>query len=180
MDLLAKSGENSYPADLKTWHHHLDSIILMTYDYHRSSSSVAGPISPLYAQNPQSHAIIKNLQQISTKIPLEKILIGIPFYGYRWQTVEDTFLSQTFPNTGSTIQYKDIKILKVDSLPIDHWNPITFTPWLVGSENDQYFQIHYESPRSIAHKVELVTSAHLNGIAIWALGYEGNDKEIWL
>ena len=39
--------------------------------------------------------------------------------------------------------------------------------------------IYYESPRSIAYKLDYVNQLDLGGIAIWALGYEGEGRDLW-
>ncbi len=37
----------------------------------------------------------------------------------------------------------------------------------------------FENARSINYKIDLVENLHLGGIAIWALGYEGDYPELW-
>ena len=53
-----------------------DYVCIMCYDYHWSGSE-AGPIGPL-------GWLRKVVKYALSTIPREKIVIGIPFYGYRW------------------------------------------------------------------------------------------------
>ena len=40
-------------------------------------------------------------------------------------------------------------------------------------------QIYFEDERSLKAKLELVKQTGLGGVGFWALGYEGEDEEIW-
>ena len=59
------------------------------------------------------------------------------------------------------------------------WDRNSLTPYGVASESGQISQIYIENETSIRLKLEFVKSANLGGIAIWALGYEGNSSWIW-
>jgi chitinase len=67
--------------------HHLDFINLMSYDYHGSWDRKLGHNSPLYASK---HDSIENHRltidwtvrlYLTLGVPLEKLIVGIPFYG---------------------------------------------------------------------------------------------------
>lgn len=189
VDIFADTGSKYRLWDLSSLSPSVDRFIVMAYDYYRKSSTQAGPVAPLtgkcYTGSTQpclSQDIISHLSQITKLVPSEKILLGIPFYGYEWQTASQNFLANTYPQTGSLASYSRIQSLfsdpSVSSLSAV-WSETTLSPYLVFEINHQTHQIHYENSDSLKQKIKLVKSANLGGIAIWAIGYETPHQELW-
>lgn len=132
-----------------------DSVKIMAYDYHWSTSS-AGPITPLaWLDQVASYA--------ESAMPAQKVLIGLPFYGYDWSGsggVPVTYpqAMQTAQNAGATITY-------------DPNGEATFTY----SGHTVYFQ----DAVSYQKKIELLKQKHgsIGGFTAWAAGQE--DPNIW-
>jgi spore germination protein len=61
----------------------------------------------------------------------------------------------------------------------EHWNDQALAPYLSYVEDGKNYIIYYENPRSISYKLDLVNQLDLGGVAIWALGYEGEDRVLW-
>jgi len=53
------------------------------------------------------------------------------------------------------------------------------SPYITYQQDGELYTIYYEDPQSIAYKLEYARQLDLAGIAIWALGYEDNDRELW-
>jgi len=178
VDLYVYAIVHNYPFDLEKIVNEVDQIILMAYDFHRPSSTNAGPIAPLRAEK-NEYSIINALKSALTKINKEKIILGVPFYGYEWQTINEEFKSQTLPKSGALATYQRIKeILKNQDIKV-LWNDQSMSPWFFYQQENKIKQIYYENKRSLKYKMELVKQLKLAGISIWALGYEGNSPEIW-
>jgi len=192
IDIFASSTENPRLWDLKKLAPVTDKFIVMAYDYFRKSSSQAGPVAPLSGKCQSifteekdclSEDIITHISQISKLVPSEKIILGIPFYGYQWQTATTDFLSNTYQGTGSLATYQRILTLFQDSDISSlsaQWSEKSLSPYLSFQQNEKIFQIHFENAQSIEQKIKLVNSANLGGIAIWALGYEGVSDDLWI
>lgn len=202
ISVFADSGQKDRIWDFPALAPHLDLVVVMAYDYFRSSSTQAGPVSPLRgscANRSGSAAcldsdISTHLGAISKLLPPEKILLGVPFYGYEWQTSTSGFLSNTYEDSGGIATYKRVKELlaqKDEPQPIHQnqkvfgiqtfWNDLTLTPYIV--YEDKYHriqQIHYEDTRSLSLKYDLVNQTNLAGIAIWALGYDAPYPDLWV
>jgi spore germination protein YaaH len=191
IDTFANVAENPRLWDLQQLEPVTDKFIIMAYDYYRKSSPQAGPVAPIKGKctsvysrekNCLEKDIITHLSQISKLIPSSKIILGIPFYGYEWQTASPDFLANTYPGTGALATYQRIQSLfqdtEISSLSAK-WSASTLSPYLVYEKNDQIFQIHFENAQSLEPKIKLVESADLGGIAIWALGYEGVSQDLW-
>lgn len=156
-----------------------DYFVVMTYDYTMPGSNSSGPNSPLRGSGDlYEHDVIKNIAEISKLVPSEKILLGIPFYGYEWDTVDSSKYSPTI-SKGSTASLERIqKMLDEKTLELI-WDRNSLTPYGIATNSGQVSQIYFENETSLRLKLEFVKSAQLGGIAIWALGYEGNNSWVW-
>jgi spore germination protein len=157
----------------------VDEIIIMAYDYHRTDSTLAGPIAPLYG-SANEHSIMQTLDSLVGRVPSEKIIVAIPFYGYEWQTYNQSFKSPTVANTGALATYKRVREL-IESRTDEQikWDEKSMTPWLVYTQSGAIKQIYYEDERSLEKKIEVIKERKLGGIGIWSLGYEGDTEELW-
>jgi len=191
IDTFASVGEKPRLWDLKKLEPVVDKFIIMAYDYYRSSSSQAGPVAPIKGKcttefpeqtNCLGEDILTHISMISKLIPSEKIILGVPFYGYEWQTASSDFLSNTYSGTGSLATYRRIQTLFQDqkiSTISALWSDNTLSPFIIYEEDGDTFQIHFENAQSLEQKIKFLESANLGGIAIWALGYEGQSQDLW-
>ncbi len=157
-----------------------DYFVIMTYDYHLPTDSKSGPNSPLRgAGNQFEHDILTNLAEITKLVDSRQILLGIPFYGYEWDT--DTNIKYAPTNNRAAVASLERiqKLIDENTLEL-LWDRNSLTPYAIRREEGEIIsQIYYESIDSIRLKLELVKSANLGGIAIWALGYEGDYPNLW-
>lgn len=168
--------------NLSLIHPFVDHIIMMAYDYHRRVSPQAGPNSPLYGKSDGKWEsdIMSDLKGYTDKVPSEKVLLGIPFYGYQWQIEEaENPNSFTTPKTGSTITYENIPSILNQLSKQRSFDPLAFSPYILFNKNGKTYVLYYDDAQSLKYKLELVKQARLGGIAIWALGYEGDQRELW-
>lgn len=133
-----------------------DSVKIMTFDFHYSTGG-AGAITPLaWLDTVAGYA--------QSSIPNEKIMIGLPWYGYDWGTT-GTAAAVTYATAMSMAQNGGITVKH------DADGEATFTY----SGHTVYFQ----DATSYAAKVELIKQKHasIGGFAHWAAGTE--DPAIW-
>lgn len=168
--------------DLAALNNSVDYFIMMAYDYHRRSSSYAGPVAPLGGAGTNwDHDVTTDLASILQFLPTQKVVLGIPFYGYRWRVTAPDNLT-TFSGTGSTVRYRIISdILTENNLtPFEiKWQDASLSPKLIYQQSNQTYVAQFENAASIAQKLSLVDQQNLAGIAIWALGYEGESRDLW-
>ena len=156
-----------------------DQIILMAYDFHNASSSIAGPVAPINSDTSVSISSAIN-SAIKKQIDLSKIILAIPFYGYEWRTDSDQFGANTYPNTGAMASYKRVHQLIKDRHLISDWSATAMSPFLVYQDDSGFTkQIYYENDQSIDLKLQFVNQVNLGGTAIWAIGYEGTNASLW-
>lgn len=188
ISVYASSASHHLLWDIPALTSSVDHVVVMAYDFHRSSSPVAGPVAPMFgAKQSWDNDVALHMKEILTQIPAQKVLLGIPFYGYEWETTKGDSRSLVFPGTGSTASYSRVQRLlqstnsgEVADGPITQgWDDDALSPYVIFSKDDRQHVIYYEDARSIGYKVELVNELRLGGIAIWALGYEDGSRELW-
>lgn len=157
----------------------VDHVIVMAYDYRQANSTRAGPVAPLYGSK-NEHSIHQSIQSLNGRVEPHKIILGIPYYGYEWQTINTQPKSFTINNSGALATYKRVREL-IDSRKdiIYHWDSKAQSPWLVYRQNGAIKEIYYENEKSISAKRQYMEDQQLGGIAVWALGYEGIYTDIW-
>lgn len=160
-----------------------DFFIVMAYDYHIRSSPVVGPVAPIFGRGTGrwEHDVVTNMRDILEHVAAEKVMLGIPFYGYEWTSTSDEPGAATYPNSGATATYdRVLRILEDPDLKAkERWDDEALSPYVVYKERGQTQFIYYENTRSLSYKLDFVEQLGLRGIAIWALGYEGNRGELW-
>jgi spore germination protein YaaH len=183
IDMYAGAASSSQLWDVPAIAPEVDYIVVMAYDFHQRSSPQAGPVAPLFGGKEfWDSDINQHLQAFLQVVPPSKILLGIPFYGYEWQTTSRDAQSHTFPKTGTTAQISRVSELlaQKEELQVEEqWSEAALSPFLSYEKNGETFVIYYENSRSISYKLDYVNQLDLGGIAIWALGYEGESRELW-
>lgn len=130
-----------------------DSITIMTYDEHYSGGS-PGPIASL-------PWMTQALDYAIRYIPNEKILLGIPVYGYDWSN-EPTRL----------VPMRDIPELVSQTNARILWSDQAVEPYFYYWRGRARHTVWYENELSAKIRLGFVKSYRLRGIAIWRLGYE--------
>lgn len=156
-----------------------DYFVVMTYDYTMPKSKSAGPNSPLRDFSGEfEHNILKNLGELTKLIPPKKLLLGIPLYGYQWDTQDASKYSPT-ESRGVTASLERIEQMLNEKTLELVWDRNSLTPFGISTESGTTSQIYFENETSIRLKLELVRSSGLGGIALWALGYDNNVPWLW-
>jgi spore germination protein len=151
-----------------------DRVVLMAYDYHYSGSFLAGPVAPLSgAPEVREFDVEMAVAEAVRVIDPRKIILGVPLYGYEWETISDVSGAATIPGTAATASTMRIAQLLSDCATCSAiFDPISAEAALVWKEEDYFNQIFYETAVSMQKKIELAQAYRLGGIALWALGYE--------
>ncbi len=151
-----------------------DYVVLMAYDYYYLGSYVSGPVAPLGgAPDTYEFDVPMALAEAVKKIPKEKLLLGIPLYGYQWETLSDRQGAPTIPGGGSTASSKRaIELKEACATCSATFSPVTQSPILTYMDGAVYNQIYYEDAASLAKKLNFARENGIGGVALWALGYE--------
>lgn len=153
---------------------YVDRIIVMAYDYHYIGSPVAGPVAPLNGGKEVREIDVEiTVKEALKQAPPEKLMLGIPTYGYEWDSLSDTPGAPVIPGTGKTASATRIeKVLRECSNCKKGRDEFSKQPYIIVKEGNVYRQIFYVDAESVKHALELVQKYALGGAAIWAYGYE--------
>lgn len=144
----------------------VDRFRIMGYDKHYSSSE-AGAIAPM----PWLKEI---LEFAKTQVLAEKLILGIPLYGYNWGEKEKTY----------SVTFEDAEYLLGKYKPNIKWNDtdkeafFTYDKSLVDKpEETEKRTVYFQNKDSIENKWKTAAPFPVFGIAFWRLGAE--DQSIW-
>jgi spore germination protein YaaH len=149
-------------------------LMVMAYDYHWSGSANTGPVSPLAGWGTYNVSwTVADYQNWGA--PPAKILLGVPYYAYRWPAVSG--------NAGAAALGEGIGLTySVARTEADAhsrlWDSASSTPWY-RYQSPGWFQGWYDDSTSLSAKYDLVRAEDLAGVGVWALGYDGARPELW-
>lgn len=134
-----------------------DEVRIMTYDYTSSGSKAAGPIAPIsWYEDVLEYSV--------TKIPKEKLVMGIHLYGYEWG--DDGKVSAK--------TYSQAEALKIQA-------GYTYNHDLVYAEGRADYQclrggkcvLYFQDKEGVETRKELAKKYNIKGVVYWRLGGEG-------
>jgi spore germination protein YaaH len=157
-----------------------DRVIIMAYDFHSFGSFVTGPNAPLYGTESVAEFDTNAAVNAAVRtIGAEKILLGVAFYGYSWETIGDFPRAATLPSSGLVMSNKDVADFLAKCMNCaKKFDDSALESYVIYKNEDTgtYSQIFYPDEKSIKYKVDYIKNNNLAGAAIWALGYEdGSD-----
>ena len=179
VDIYSISATRARLWDIASLAPNLDYLVVMAYDYFQPSSSQTGPVAPLRGSPTLfNEDVTKNLAETLRYIEPGKVLLGIPFYGDSWQTVStDKYAAPVGTGALATLSTIEAQI-RANTLA-ELWDRDSLSPYSVATVSGKTREYYYENTTSIGLKLDLVKAAGLGGIAIWALGYEGDPSPLW-
>lgn len=154
-----------------------DSIVIMAYDFHSTASSVSGPVAPLGGAGIESEYDVETaVQKALNVIPAEKIILGVPLYGYEWESLGNVPRSAVIPNAGQAASNRRAEDLVTSCATCSaQFDTTAQEAYVIYKDTDTgtYHHIFFPIEKSTSEKVNYAQNNHLGGLALWALGYEG-------
>ena len=168
VDTYIISGSVRDLFDLVLLSQHVDSFVIMGYDMHYALGN-PGPISPMGG----SINIIGLVQGYLEKVPAEKLILAVPYYGYDWPINLDS--SSSTPSA-AILSYAELAEVSKQHKLI--WDETSQTPSYRYTDNGIEREVHFENVRSLGIKYDFVAAKNLKGVGIWALGYDGLNSDL--
>jgi hypothetical protein len=107
---------------------------------------------------------------------MDKLILGLPYYGIEWQTIND----QAGATTTSYGESRTYQIAAQNAANYGRrWSELYKSPWYAYLNETNWYQCWYDDSLSLSYKYKLVLEKQLAGIGIWALGYDGARPELW-
>lgn len=156
-----------------------DALMMMCYAFSGTWSSIAGPNAPLtgWGSSPESSSnmawALCDYVRYAPEVH-DKLVVGLPYYGHQWETASQ------YTHSGcsgcSTLFYTTLadRAAAYGSL----WDGESLTPYYTFYDGG-WNQGWYDDQASLELKYDIVRMAGMQGVAIWALGYDGDRPELW-
>lgn len=155
----------------------VDYVVLMAYDFHNPGSLVTGPVSPTFGAGTISEFDTETAVQKAIGImPASKVILGIPLYGYSWESINAIPRSAIIPGTAIIISNRTVEdFLSNCATCSAEYDPTDKEPHIIykNANTGTYQQIFYPDQTATQEKVNLAQNYSLGGMALWAIGYEG-------
>jgi chitinase len=180
---IATGADQTYinQTDLGEAHKYLDFINIMCYDYFQGWMHQTGHHANLYPSDKDKYKVNSGVEavdrHIKAGVPVDKLVLGIPFYGRQWKKVvaANDGLYEPAKEGGMIVAYWDIleklktgnyKIMYDESAKASYaWNA-----------TDSIF-ISYETPKDIQLKTAYIKTKGLGGAMFWEYSLD-KDQEL--
>ena len=162
----------------------VDRVMLMTYNYRWSGSTVTGAVAPLdhASRNVRLH-ITRALQWV----PAKQLLMGVPYYGYDWPVKSDVpnaavQSNKTLYGAVTSVTYAQARTF-LEMHPDVEWRYDAlegsgfYTYW--DSVKGTFRQVYFEEQRSLDAKYDYAIVTGLAGIGIWTIDNDRGYPELW-
>ncbi|TMD86382.1 MAG: hypothetical protein E6I73_16215 [Chloroflexi bacterium] len=147
-----------------------------------------GLATPCYVFNDTT-----SVTEYLTKAPASKIILGVPYYGYKFSTVGSNPNSAIQPQYPTPIADNYANIVSELSCSLQNrgggWDSTAQSPWVTwysprandpcGENLWTWRQLYYDTPASLGMKYDLVNQSNLRGAGMWALGYDSGVPDLW-
>ena len=171
LSTIASGGFRSYleANDLGKAQEYLDLVNIMAYDFYTAGDQVTGHHANLFPNGAKGRSAQTTVDEhVEFGVPVEKIVLGIPFYGRMWKQVspEDHGLFQS-GKFEMGLPYHQIYALATTSKFQRFWDEKAAAPYLFSSSDSTW--ITYEDTVSIQAKAQFIREKNLAGAMFWEL-----------
>ena len=169
-----------------------DAIMVMAYDFSWPGSARAGGVSPIYS--PYIFDVNDAVASYLSRVPANKLIWGVPYYGRAWTTQTSTVNSLTCKSAsicptgnaaagafGRSWAPRYVDALAAVGVHGRRWDANGQVPWYTyfSSTYNTHVQGYYDDADSLRAKYGLVTSNGMRGVGIWHLLMDVERVELW-
>jgi len=167
--------------DLPALNNVVDQFIIMGYGYYYSGSGTAGPTDPLYSGSIwSSYNLIRSIDYyVDNGVTPSKLLIGLPYYGYEWETVSNAIPAATTGAFSSARMYNYIKNNTSGNYSTRQYDFQSETPYYTYQIGGNWREAFVGDEYSLGKRYDIVKQLKIGGIGIWALGYDDGYSQLW-
>ncbi|NLG33092.1 MAG: hypothetical protein GX550_06190, partial [Syntrophomonadaceae bacterium] len=158
--VFARTGNENWPTpyEYREIGKIADKVIVMAYDYSYKTSA-PGPIAPIWW-------IKQVIAYMGNNIPKEKLLLGMPTYGYDWNS-SGSAVTVTQPRLLDLKKKYELK---------ENFDNESMSPYYTYVDHKgQYHQIWLENEKSLQEKYDLAVENGWGGISFWRIGNGFHD-----
>jgi chitinase len=167
--------------ELGELHKYIDFLNIMTYDFYNGWHNVNGHHSnylPSARPEMDKNSVVNAVEMhVKAGFPIEKINLGIPFYGRIWKGVKSEsgkILFNIAETVGMGIDYRDFyQNINANGFK-RYWDDTAKAPYLWNPAEKTF--ISYEDEESIKLKIEYLKQRGLGGVMFWEYSADVDKK----
>jgi len=180
---IATGADEAYVknTELGELHKYIDFLNIMTYDFYNGWHNINGHHSNyLPSDQPEmdKNSVVNAVEMhVNAGFPVEKINLGIPFYGRIWKGVKaesDQILFNKAETVGMGIDYVDFyQNINANGYK-RYWDDTAKAPYLWNQAVKTF--ISYEDEESIKIKIEYLKQRGMAGVMFWEYSADHDKK----
>jgi spore germination protein len=155
----------------------VDRFVVTGYDYYGAFSDSTGPAAPLSSGLEWGAPNIERSvgDYLKKGIPPAKLLLGLPYYGMKWQTANTKVPSPKTEFLGFPLYRRIRNELALKEI---NYDTASVTAFYISNATlpEQYW---FDDSETLAEKYRWVLRNRLGGVGIWALGYDNGYPDLW-
>ena len=175
---ISASVSNLKDLEAKKLAKNLDWFGVMAYDFCQAGSATTCHHSAL---NPLGRKAVQWL--LKNKVKPKQVVLGVPFYGYRWKvrSAKKNGLGQLVSRSdvqdpeNVNISYAEL-MEKYFKKGHPYWDSYVNEPWLFNADDST--MISYDNEKSLALKASYVKKNKLGGVMIWEISGDTPGHEL--
>lgn len=160
----------------------VDHVVVQGYDFHYRGSETSGPVAPIRGWGGRNwEAVARRYDLLG--VPMSKILMAVPLYGYEWPT------ETAEPRSPTRGRGNTVSLGRVDSdlVPALGGSALaraaqyglrrdvqSGSAWYAYERVDGWYQGWFEDEESLSAKLDFVRLRGMAGVAFFPLGYDQN------
>lgn len=180
---IATGADQAYidHTNLGEAHTHLDFINVMCYDFYQGWMFQTGHHGNLYPSDKEKYGGNSGVEaidrHIAAGVPVDKLVLGIPFYGRKWEKVEPTEvpLYASANEGGYIIPYWEI-LERLESGNYDKMYDESAKASYLWSATENVF-ISWDTPKEMELKAAYIKEKGLGGAMFWEYSLD-KDQEL--
>lgn len=165
-----------------------DGIFMMAYDFAVGKSDNAIPTSPLggHESGKYWYDIKTAVSDFLTVMPADKLILGVPYYGYNYivdepvvkaETRNSRAVSQTYTTIQDRFSTDDVEGVNQVVRGWDDEGQVGYVAY--HTDEAGWRMIFMEDQRSLGLKYDFAKEQGLAGVGMWALGNDDGKTELW-
>jgi spore germination protein YaaH len=161
-----------------------DAVFVMGYPYKGSRSKRAGAVAPL---DGVGYGLQETVDAYLARTTADKVILGLPYYGYEWSTETKYRHSRTRP-AGPTYGYPNSDrigaAIDLGALHGRRWDPeqlVAWTRWRYQACPScpwTWRQLYYDDVESLGLKYDMVLERGLRGVGLFKIGSDAGHPEL--
>ena len=162
----------------------VDQMLVMTYNYRWSGSTVTGAIAPL---DNTTRTVKLHIARYLTRVPPSKLILGVPYYGYDWPVTSDV-AEREGPDKprpsgaasgASPTPARNWLAAHPDVVRQEDTSEGSAVLHLLGRHRATFRQVYFEDEISVAAKYDYAIATGLAGVGIWTLDNDRGYSEMY-